>query len=788
MDTLKRLHLHRPLLAAMRFFSLLLAAIFAMAPAEGGDLSCTQPIYRRIILHRGKRRKVPKPNAASYSRYSTDLQDETTIESQQAACQEAARRDGKCIQAELQFEDHAVSGTKLDRVGLNKLLVAAAAGVFDTLYFFSLSRLARESVISMPILKRLVTVYGIRVISVSEGCDTARPGWEMHACILSLQHERYIQELAANVLRGQSNNVKDANSNGDYCFGYSTQPIPGSETTRRGRHARPRMQYVIEPTAAQWVRQIFYWFTAERRSISWITRQLNEQHAPKDHRARTKIWRHQYVTRLLANEKYVGRWQWGQKRNVRDPETGAIYKEERTPENTQQWLRVLPELRIIEDEMFAAAQLRLQENASRYAKRRTEEGTFGEGESGSAVPSTTNLLAHLIVCGECGRRFYVGGSNGKYLFCPGHQQGVCGCKTKLNRQLAEKLILQEIGRQILNNPTWLAAVKAAVQKSWTERQQTLPNAIADTELALAEVDRKIGRLVDALEGSAEPDPDIQQRLRERRAERRDYEERLVAMRVKASALPQGPTDCWVEAKLQSLRDALGGSTPAAGHALRELVGQIVVEEVRRPGRERRFLRGTLHVGLAQACLACDVTVAGDTTNATAHNHQIVIDFIHDDPSADKALRAFELYHKGWMCAEIAQELGVARSFVTKLLQREFAARGLSLPDGRSRRSTLAKKHLIEPQYRAISDVAMRMFDEGLLIGETAQRLGCNRATVTSAIRYWHESRGLPVPDGRSRRKSLTVKSSPKGSTKKDVVDAQKPEEPADNRDREQSES
>jgi len=194
------------------------------------------------------------------------------------------------------------------------------------------------------------------------------------------------------------------------------------------------------------------------------------------------------------------------------------------------------------------------------------------------------------------------------------------------------------------------------------------------------------------------------------------------------------------------------------------------------------------VGLAQACQACDVTVTTDVTNTVMHDRQIVIDFVRDDPSAAKAQRAFELYQEGRMCAEIARELGVARSFVTKLLRREFAARGLSMPDGRSRRGTLAKKHLIAPQYQAIADAVMQMFDGGMLLHEIAQRLCCNHATVTAAVRYWHESRGLPVPDGRARRKTLKVKSSPKGSTKKDVVDAQKPEEPADNRDREQSES
>jgi hypothetical protein len=47
---------------------------------------------------------------------------------------------------------------------------------------------------------------------------------------------------------------------------------------------------------------------------------------------------------------------------------------------------------------------------------------------------------------------------------------------------------------------------------------------------------------------------------------------------------------------------------------------------------------------------------------------------------------------------------------------------------------------------------------GLLFGEIAAELGLDRNTVTAAWRYWHESRGLPVPDGQARRKTLTRKS------------------------------
>jgi site-specific DNA recombinase len=61
--------------------------------------------------------------------------------------------------------------------------------------------LARESIIGMPILKKLVYVFKARVISVTEGLDSNREGWEMLAQLLLMQHERYVKELSHNVSR-----------------------------------------------------------------------------------------------------------------------------------------------------------------------------------------------------------------------------------------------------------------------------------------------------------------------------------------------------------------------------------------------------------------------------------------------------------------------------------------------------------------------------------------------------------------------------------------------------------
>jgi DNA invertase Pin-like site-specific DNA recombinase len=708
-----------------------------------------------------RRRDEPAAASADYGRFSTEFQDETTIESQQESCRNEASKHGQPINPDLEYVDRAISGTKLHREGLDRLLADAKAGRFNRLYFYSLSRLARESIIGMPILKRLVYVYKIRIVSVTEGVDSSREGWELLAQMCLMQHERYIKELSANTFRGQKSNLKNRYSNGDYCFGYTSVPVPGSENTRRGRHARPRMTYAIHPVNSEWVRRVFTWFVHERRSIRWITKELNRRGAPKDHRSKkSKNWHHQYVSRLLANRKYVGDWAWGEMKNVRDPETGLIHQEARSTEEIEQYRRTFAELRLIDDATFAAAQAILVKNREAHAHGRAEEGKFVAGREGAAPPAS-HLLNGLIVCNQraedsvCGRNFHVGGSRGKYMFCPARHEGSCSCQTQLPRRLAEELILQEVSVRILADPDWLRAVFDATRFAWNLRRQTLPNELRDTQKALDEVNRKIDRLVDSLEWDDQPDPDVARRLALRRAERRELETRLAAARQIAAEQPIEPTFEWVCEQVRQLGTVLSGSTPAAAYALRDLLdGPIRVRQIERPGKKRHFLRGTMRIRLAGVITASGMKAAEFATSENVPCEEITIDFIRENPLNAQSEAAKALWDEQLSNKAIARRLGCTPARVTKLLKHWSRRYGVELPDGRSRRGQLPPSPDALPLYRRIAEAVMNLYRQNVELGDIAAALGHDRNTVTAAVRYWHESRGLPVPDGRTRRKSL----------------------------------
>ena len=51
----------------------------------------------------------------------------------------------------------------------------------------------------------------------------------------------------------------------------------------------------------------------------------------------------------------------------------------------------------------------------------------------------------------------------------------------------------------------------------------------------------------------------------------------------------------------------------------------------------------------------------------------------------------------------------------------------------------------------LAERAKAFYDGGLLVKQVAAELKVSRNLVAAALRHWFVSRGLPVPDGRSRR-------------------------------------
>jgi hypothetical protein len=135
----------------------------------------------------------------------------------------------------------------------------------------------------------------------------------------------------------------------------------------------------------------------------------------------------------------------------------------------------------------------------------------------------------------------------------------------------------------------------------------------------------------------------------------------------------------------------------------------------------------------------------------------VIEFRSADNCEQQAELAKELFDQGLLLKQVAAEMKCSRSKVNRLMKLWSAIHQEQIPHGSVRRKTLAQKGTRKPLHQRLADQVMKLWQEDILLQDIAKQLSCGCHTVSAAIRHWHESRGLVVPDGRTRRKTLTRK-------------------------------
>ena len=135
----------------------------------------------------------------------------------------------------------------------------------------------------------------------------------------------------------------------------------------------------------------------------------------------------------------------------------------------------------------------------------------------------------------------------------------------------------------------------------------------------------------------------------------------------------------------------------------------------------------------------------------------MLDFMAPDSQEELMQRIRELDKQECLGVEIAQMLGISKAWVTMLLQRSRAREGLEPRDGRQHRHELNRTILLPSPAERLSQQVKEHWDNDLPIQEIAQILEVDKSRVTAAVKFWFESRGLPVPDGRARRREIRLR-------------------------------
>jgi hypothetical protein len=103
--------------------------------------------------------------------------------------------------------------------------------------------------------------------------------------------------------------------------------------------------------------------------------------------------------------------------------------------------------------------------------------------------------------------------------------------------------------------------------------------------------------------------------------------------------------------------------------------------------------------------------------------------------------------------EIGKQFGCGRALVSRALDFWYEQRGLIRPDGRTQKKRLKNRRMADQLQTQI----MELWDQELSVNEIAQRFACCLEIVHEAVSKWHTERGLPIPDGRTRRREIRLK-------------------------------
>ena len=151
---------------------------------------------------------------AIYTRYSSEMQNDLSLEAQEERCRKAiAERGGVIVDV---FEDGAKSGWSLDRDGFNSLKNAAEKQRFDAVKFWKFDRLARnhDHVVMIKVLLR--QEYNLKLYCVegfSEDEDDS-PYTAMMEQMLAVFSAFYSRNLSSETKRGKRQRAINGHYNG----------------------------------------------------------------------------------------------------------------------------------------------------------------------------------------------------------------------------------------------------------------------------------------------------------------------------------------------------------------------------------------------------------------------------------------------------------------------------------------------------------------------------------------------------------------------------------------------
>ena len=490
---------------------------------------------------------------AIYARYSSELQQERSIDDQFALCRDFAARRNWTVTST--YADRAVSGASIHgRHEFQRMVEDASDRRFDVVLAEDIDRLARNQADGAQLFERLAFL-GIPVWTVADG-ETNEMHWGLKGTMSAL----FLKTHALKVRRGQAGRVRAGKIPGGLSYGYRVVRT----TDATGELVRGERQIV--EAEAEVVQRIF------RDTIAGLTAReiaaaLNREGVPAP---RGGSWNASTINGskkrgngILRQHLYAGRLVWNRQHFVKNPDTGKRIT--RVNANDELLFADVPQLRIIDEADWQRVQKIMAGKSS--------------GDAAQAKRKSPHLFTGLMKCGCCGRSYVsAGGSKWPRFLCAGRREaGICDNHRTISARIVEQCTLGAIERDLLDD-----RVIAEVVREYAHERKRLKASRVEADRRrsrrLGEVERAVKNLLTLVEEGADPQS-VLPRLKELEAERAHLQDKGKGARSDVIELHPGIADHY-RTIVRDLRAALAERSPERKlevvASVRSLVEKIVI--------------------------------------------------------------------------------------------------------------------------------------------------------------------------------------------------------------------
>lgn len=334
--------------------------------------------------------------AVIYARYSSDSQNEQSIEGQLRVCQQYAKNNDIVIVDT--YIDRAMTGTNDNRPDFQRMIKDSNKKQWDYVIVYKLDRFSRNKY-ETTIHKHTLNNNGVKVLSAMENIPDTPEGIILES-LLEGMNQYYSAELSQKVLRG----LKESYLKGNFTGGYQ---LYGYDVVDK--------KNVINPVEAEIIKEIFARFakgeTGKSIADNLIARGIRTK---RGHYIDDKK-----IYNLIGNTKYIGKVQHGD----------TVYT------------NIYPA--IIDEKTWQTVQ----------SIRNTNKHS-----PGSKKEKFDYILSGKLICGDC-QEFMVGvtstnrwGTVYKYYTCLSKRRHKHKCEMQsIHRQFLEDLVFNKTWQLICDN-------------------------------------------------------------------------------------------------------------------------------------------------------------------------------------------------------------------------------------------------------------------------------------------------------------------------------------------------